>query len=75
MGAICNYYIVVASKLYIVLGPMEGMVKMLQNPYLFLTMIWIPPSPNKKEKSWIFQWMPKILKFFILNPILSFKNN
>ena len=26
-------------------------------------------------KSWIFHWNPKILKFFILNTILSFKGN
>ena len=26
-------------------------------------------------KSWIFQWTSKILKFFILNTILSFKSN
>ena len=30
-----------------------------------------PPLP----KSWIFQWTSKILKFFILNTILSFKYN
>ena len=30
-----------------------------------------PPLP----KSWIFQWTSKILKFFILNTILSFKSN
>ena len=30
-----------------------------------------PPLP----KSWIFQWTSKILKFFILKTILSFKSN
>ena len=30
-----------------------------------------PPAP----KTWSFQWTPKILKFFILNTILSFKSN
>ena len=30
-----------------------------------------PPPP----KSWIFQWTSEILKFFILNTILSFKSN
>ena len=30
-----------------------------------------PPSP----KSWIFQWTPKILNFFILNTVLSLKSN
>ena len=29
-----------------------------------------PPPKNQ-----IFQWTPKILKFFIINPILSFKSN
>ena len=35
-------------------------------------------SPLKSAncpKSWILQWKPKILKFFILNSILSFKIN
>ena len=39
MGAICNYSNMVASKLHIVSSLKEGMVKMLQNPYLFLTKI------------------------------------
>ena len=26
-------------------------------------------------KNWIFQWIPNILKIFILNPILHFKSN
>ena len=30
-----------------------------------------PPPP----KSWFFQWTSKLLKFFILNTILSFKSN
>ena len=41
-----------------------------------------PPPPllywffvSPWPKSWIFQWTPKILKFVILNNILSFKSN
>ena len=30
---------------------------------------------NPLPKSWDFQWTPKILKFFILTTILSFKSN
>ena len=38
---------------------------------LYIGFSW-PPPPTK---SWIFQWTPKILKFSILNTILSFKSN
>ena len=38
-GAICNYSNVATSKLDIVSGLKEGMVKMSQNPYLFLAML------------------------------------
>ena len=31
-----------------------------------------PPPPHPTRKTQIFQWTPKILKFFILHPILSF---
>ena len=37
--AICNYCNMVVSKLHIVSGLKKGMVKMSQNPDLFLTMI------------------------------------
>ena len=40
-----------------------------QSP-LYIGFSWTPLN-----KSWIFQWNPKILKFFILNTILSFKSN
>ena len=41
----------------------------LGNPFLFIGFSWTLP------KSRIFQWIPKILKFFILNIIFSFKSN
>ena len=37
---------------------------------LYIGFLWPPPP---QPKSWIFQWTPKILKFFILNTILSLK--
>ena len=39
--AICNYSNMAASKLHIAFGLKEYMVKMSQNPYLFLTVILI----------------------------------
>ena len=41
----------------------------LSNPPSILVFCESPP------KSWIFQWTPKIWKFFILNTISSFKSN
>ena len=43
----------------------------LGNSPLYIGFLWTPPPP----KSQIFQWTAKILKFFILNTILSFKSN
>ena len=40
-------------------------------PYI---MVFQDPLPSP-PKNWIFQWNQKILKFFILNTILSFKSN
>ena len=34
-----------------------------------------PPPPSPQKKNQIFQWTSEILKFFILDPILSFKSN
>ena len=42
----------------------------LDNPPSILVFCELSPPP---PKSWIFQWMPKILKFFILNPVLFLK--
>ena len=39
-----------------------------QSP-LYIGFSWTP------LKDWIFQWTPKLLRFFIVNSILSFKSN
>ena len=38
-------------------------------PYILFSLVYLP------SKTWIFPWTPKILKFFILHHILSFKSN
>ena len=40
-----------------------------------LNVLWIQILQHTPPESRIFQWTSKILKFFILNTILSFKNN
>ena len=44
----------------------------LQAPLFRPSLLYVNSPPSK---SWIFQWKPKIVKFFILKPILSFKSN
>ena len=43
---------------------------LLGNPPFYIGFSWTPTPKNQ-----IFQWTFKILKFFILNTILSFKSN
>ena len=53
--------------------------ELLVSPFFYFNFKWFM-DPNSASfpppaKSWIFQWTSKILKFFILNTILSFKSN
>ena len=45
----------------------------LGNPPTSILVFCEPPPPHPNNQ--IFQWTPKIPKFFIFNPILSFKSN
>ena len=42
---------------------------------ILLNILFFHDHPPHKKKNHIFQWASEILKFFILDPILSFKSN
>ena len=60
------------THLFLAKPPLNQQI--VQTPFWAISPLYIGFSWTRL-KSWIFQWTRKMLKFFILNMILSFKSN